>query len=441
MSAGVWVVGGGLAGSEAAWQLARLGIPVRLWEMRPLVETPAHTGGDLAQLVCSNSLGSTDTSTASGLLMAELRQGGSLLLEAAEACRVPAGGSLSVDREALARHVTRVLEETPGITLVREEFSVWPEEGQNCLLATGPLTSPALVAALVERTGADSLYFYDATSPVVAADSIDMSRVYEASRYGKGTPDFLNIPLEQEAYASWVDALVRAETVPLNEADRALFFEGCLPVEEIARRGPQTLAFGPMKPVGLEDPRTGQRPWAVVQLRRDDLRGEGYQMVGFQTRLTYGEQGRVFRMLPGLEKARFLRFGRVHRNTYLCAPRVLREGYALVGAPHVMVAGQLSGVEGYVESIAAGWTAGRLMADRVAGRMPSLPPPETALGALARALQEGRPEDFAPTKFTFGLLPPLEETGKRRCSKKDQKRLRAERALTALASWLSGSRP
>ena len=408
--------------------------------MRPRVETPAHTGGDLAQLVCSNSLGSTDEATGSGLLMAELRLGGSLLMEAAEACRVPAGGSLSVDREALARHVTGVIENTPGITLVREEFVEWPQEGQNCLLASGPLSSPTLVSALVERTGSESLYFYDATSPVVAADSIDMTQVYEASRYGKGTPDFLNIPLGQEAYDAWVKALVEAEVVPLNQADRALFFEGCLPVEEIARRGPQTLSFGPMKPVGLENPRTGERPWAVVQLRRDDGRGEGYQMVGFQTRLTYGEQGRIFRMLPGLEKARFTRFGRVHRNTYLCAPRVLHTGYCLVGVPGVMVTGQLAGVEGYVESIAAGWTAARLMTDRVRGRAMMLPPPESALGSLARALQTGRPEDFAPTKFTFGLLPPLQDTGRRRCSKKDQKRMRAERALAALTTWLSGSR-
>ncbi len=430
----VEVVGGGLAGCEATWQLARRGVPVRLWEMRPKRRSPAHNTDWLAELVCSNSLKAMGLGQASGLLQEELGRLGSLVLASALAHRVPAGQALAVNREAFARAVTEGLEGTPGVEVVRREVTEIPAGGP-AILATGPLTSDALAARLGELTGADALYFYDAMAPIVEGDSIDRTVAFPASRYGKGgEDDYWNCPFTREEYERFYEALVAAEVVPTRSFEEERVFQGCQPIEVLAAKGPKTLTFGPMKPVGLEDPRTGRRPWAVVQLRREDAAGERWNLVGFQTKLTYREQERVFRLIPGLGGARFHRLGSLHRNTYVDGPRLLDRYLRLRKTPWVQLAGQITGVEGYLESVAAGLWAGLNLALRLAGRTPDPLPPETALGALVTHVTASATRPFEPMNLNFGLLPPL---GVPMRDKKRIKEEKAQRALAALDGWLA----
>ena len=427
------VVGGGLAGSEAAWQLAEAGFEVRLVEMRPHRPTPVHPGGRLAELVCSNSLRGDSPANAVGLLKREMEALGSIILKAARGCAVPAGGALAVDRERFAEAVTEAIEGHPRIRVERREMEALPRG--PAIIATGPLTSEPLHRALVEALGEGSLAFYDAVAPVVAADSLHAGRLFRASRYGKGGQDYLNAPMDREIYERFVRELVAAEQVPLKEFERdAVYFEGCLPIEEMARRGAETLRFGPMKPVGLEDPATGRRPWAVVQLRQDDLAAEHWNLVGFQTRLTRPEQRRVFRMIPGLEEARFVRYGMIHRNTYVNAPALLDSLLRLRCRPDLRLAGQITGVEGYVESAATGLLAGRMLAAELAGREPLPPPPDTAHGGLIRHLTRRPAARFEPSNITWGLMACPPEL--RRIRPKEAQRLaRAEHALARIAAW------
>ncbi len=427
------VVGGGLAGSEAAWQLAEAGFEVRLVEMRPHRPTPVHPGGRLAELVCSNSLRGDSPANAVGLLKREMEALGSIILKAARGCAVPAGGALAVDRERFAEAVTEAIEGHPRIRVERREMEALPRG--PAIIATGPLTSEPLHRALVEALGEGSLAFYDAVAPVVAADSLHAGRLFRASRYGKGGQDYLNAPMDRETYECFVRELVAAEQVPLKEFERdAVYFEGCLPIEEMARRGAETLRFGPMKPVGLEDPATGRRPWAVVQLRQDDLAAEHWNLVGFQTRLTRPEQRRVFRMIPGLEEARFVRYGMIHRNTYVNAPALLDSLLRLRCRPDLRLAGQITGVEGYVESAATGLLAGRMLAAELAGREPLPPPPDTAHGGLIRHLTQRPAARFEPSNITWGLMACPPEL--RRIRPKEAQRLaRAEHALARIAAW------
>ncbi len=427
----VIVVGGGLAGSEAAWQLARRGIPVLLYEMRPQRQTEAHRTDRLAELVCSNSFRSASLDAAVGLLKEEMRRLGSLVLAAADRTSVPAGAALAVDRDLFAEAVTRAIAECPEITVVREELRDIPEG--LCLIATGPLTSPALSYALQELLGQKYLYFYDAIAPIVTADSIDRSVVFAASRYGKGGEDYLNCPMTRDEYYAFVDALLAAEKVPVRDFERCIYFEGCMPIEEMARRGRDTLAFGPMRPVGLIDPRTGERPYAVVQLRQDNAAATLYNMVGFQTKMTYPEQRRVFRMIPGLEKAEFVRLGSLHRNTFINSPRVLDPTLSLRRRPRTFIAGQLIGVEGYVESAATGLLAGLNIARMLAGEPCVVPPATTALGALLAYVTDPRRKDFQPMNANYGLFPPL--PGRERGREK-RERL-ARRALHDLEEWMA----
>jgi methylenetetrahydrofolate--tRNA-(uracil-5-)-methyltransferase len=431
MSATVHVIGGGLAGSEAAWQLARRGFSVTLYEMRPRRSSPAHVTDRLAELVCSNSLRSDEPHHAVGLLHEELRRLGSLVLEAADAHRVPAGGALAVDREAFACEVTERIESERRIELVREEVTSLPEG--HAILATGPLTSPELARAFAPLLG-EALYFYDSISPTVYLDSLDTERMYRASRWQAGEGDYWNIPLDELAYLEFVDEVARAEKVPPHPFEEPRYFEGCLPIEVMVERGPQTLAFGPMKPVGLRDPRTGRTPYAVVQLRQEDKRGVLYNMVGFQTKMRIGEQQRIFRRLPGMERAVFARYGSVHRNTFLCAPALLDERLGLRARPELLVAGQLAGVEGYVESTALGLLAGVFLAGRLRGREAKLPPPGTALAALLRHLREADPRHFQPMNVNFGLFAPLEREA-RGLGRKERHALLCERALRELSTW------
>lgn len=411
MAPGLIVVGGGLAGSEAAWQAAQRGVRVLLYEMRPHRLTPAHTTGWLAEIICSNSLGSDEPENASGLLKAELRFLGSLLMACADRTAVPAGKALAVDRELFARCVTEHLERHPNITIIREEVTEIPDV--PCILATGPLTSDALAAAIQRLTGREHLYFYDATSPIVAADSIDMSICFKGSRYGRGEDpdgDYINCPMTKEEYEAFVDALIHAETIPLRDFEREdpRFFEACLPIEVLARRGREALAYGPLRPTGLIDPRTGRQPYAVVQLRRDNRAGTMYSMVGFQTNLKWPEQRRVFRMIPGLQNAEFLRYGQMHRNTYINAPALLEPTMQFRGRPDLFFAGQITGAEGYVGNIATGLVAGVNAARLLQGRPPLTFPITTMIGALCDYLAHADPRDFQPMKANFGLLPPLE---------------------------------
>lgn len=433
---GVIVIGGGLAGSEAAWQVAERGLPVRLYEMRPAQLTPAHTTGDLAELVCSNSLGSEAVDRASGLLKAELRRLGSLLIAVADAHRVPAGSALAVDREGFAAEVTRRITAHPRITLVREEVTALPASGP-VVVASGPLTSAPLAAALQAFTGSESLAFYDAIAPIVEVDSIDFTRAFRASRYGKGEEaagDYINCPLTPEEYARFVAALLSAERAELRDFERSdpHFFEACLPVEVLAARGPDALAYGPLRPVGLTDPRTGRRPAAVVQLRQDNAAGTLYNLVGFQTNLKYGEQDRVLRLIPGLENARFVRYGSMHRNTYLNAPRLLLPTLQARARPDLFFAGQLAGLEGYAGNIAGGWLAGVNAARLALGQDLWTLPPETMMGALLAYLTQADPATFQPMKANLGLLPPLE---KRPRGKRDRSAAYARRALASLDQW------
>jgi methylenetetrahydrofolate--tRNA-(uracil-5-)-methyltransferase len=424
------VVGGGLAGSEAAWALAERGVRVTLHEMRPVVKTPAHHTDRLAELVCSNSFKSVDLTNAHGLLKAELRALGSLLLPCADLARVPGGTALAVDREIFSQAVHERVSAHPGITVVREEVRELPSPG---VVATGPLTSSRLTDAMVARLGSAALAFYDAIAPVVSSDSLDHERLYALSRYGKGEgDDYLNAPMDPAAYAAFIDALIQADQHQGHEFDAVPYFEGCLPVEEMARRGRETLRFGPMKPVGLPDPRTGREPHAVVQLRREDRAGQMWNLVGFQTRLRVPEQQRVFRMIPGLEQAEYLRFGSIHRNSYLNSPAALGPALTARDDDRLFFAGQLTGVEGYTESLGTGIMAGINLARRLEGRPAVVPPPTTMLGGLYRYLREADPAHFQPMNANFGLLEPL--PGK---VKKDRKKeLLAERAQAEFGRFL-----
>lgn len=446
----VVVVGAGLAGSEAAWQLASRGIDVQLYDMKPERLSPAHRSQDFAELVCSNSLRANTLGNAVGLLKEEMRRLGSLVLRVADETAVPAGRALAVDRERFARGITSAIEGHPRIEIRRELVRGIPD-APLVILATGPLTDPTLAGELGKLLGEEYLYFYDAISPTLYADSIDESIVFRASRYDEeGEGDYLNVPLARAEYEGFVDALLQAETVPLHEFEAALYFEGCLPIEEMARRGRETLAYGPLKPVGLLDPRTGKRPHAVVQLRQEDREGTLYNLVGCQTKLRVGEQKRIFRALPGLGGAVFARFGSIHRNTYVNAPVQLDAELQLKSRPGVFLAGQIAGVEGYVESAALGYLVGLGVAHRALGLPVPSPPPETAHGALLRHLQNADARHFQPMNVNYGLFPPLslEEatyqaaSGRRKKRPKREKNEKlAERALQALADFRGRSLP
>ena len=431
----VTIVGGGLAGSEAALTCAAHGVAVTLYEMRPLSMTPAHRTGDLAELVCSNSLRSEELTRATGLLKAEARLLGSRLLQIAERVRIPAGVGLVVDRVAFSRAVTEAVENNPLITVVREECASLPSE-RPLIVATGPLTSRPFAEALRNFLGVDSfLHFFDAVAPLVYASSIDRRIAFEQNRYGKGEGHYLNCPLTEDEYDRFYEALVSAEKHPLEIQGEERYFEACLPIEEIARRGKEALLFGPLKPVGLVDPQTGRRPYAVVQLRQDDVAGELYNMVGFQTNLRYGEQERVFRLIPGLEKAEFARYGKMHLNTYIESPRVLDPDLSLRRDNAVFVCGQLTGAEGYAEAIATGVLAGINAARRLLGEKPLVLPETTALGSLVRYLTHEAHTRFEPMHASFGLLPPLG----RRMRKRERYAAYAERALRDLERYLADS--
>ena len=428
----VRIIGAGLAGSEAALQCAARGITVDLYEMRPARSTPAHQTSHFAELVCSNSLKSTSENTAPWLLKEEMRRAGSRLLAIAEQCSVPAGHALAVDRARFAQAVTNAIETQPLIRVVREEVTEILENDGITVIATGPLTSDALSREIGRLTGSDHLYFYDSISPIVEADSIDMSRVYFAARYDKGTADYINCPFTREEYDLFYDALVSARSVEGHDWEKLNYFEGCLPIEEIARRGRDTLRFGPMKPVGLTDPRSGQRPYAVVQLRRENQRADSYNLVGFQNHLKYDEQARVLRLIPGLENARFLRYGQIHRNTYVNAPSLLDETLRMRSRPQVFFAGQIAGVEGYVESIAMGLLAGIYACALATGSELLSPPRATAFGSLSHYITHAEAKNFQPANITFDLLPPPEERVRDR---KQRHALICKRALAAFDAW------
>ena len=431
----VLVVGGGLAGSEAAWQLAEAGVDVVLAEMRPTRPTPVHGGSLLAELVCSNSLRGDAPTNAVGVLKAEMEALGSLIVSTARQAAVPAGGALAVDRDVFARGVTTAISEHSRITVDRREVVTVPDG--PAIIATGPLTSPALHRALNEELGGEALSFFDAVAPIVSADSLDMDRLFRASRYGKGEgADYLNSPLSREAYEAFVDALLEAEKVAFKEFENRdiRYFEGCLPIEIMAERGRDTLRFGPMKPVGLEDPATGRRPWAVVQLRQDDLAAEHWNLVGFQTKLTHGEQKRIFRTLPGLEQARFVRLGMIHRNTFVNAPQHLDATLRLQTQPTIRLAGQITGVEGYVESAATGLLAARLLAAEMVGLELSPPPPEAALGGLVRHLTGSNPSTFQPANINWGLMSPSPELAAIK-NRRDRRLRHAVLAVESVRSW------
>ena len=428
MSPRVTIVGGGLAGCEAAWQLARRGIGVDLHEMRPAKPTPVHQTGDLAELVCSNSLRGNALDQAAGLLKEEMRRLDSLVVRVADAVKVPAGSALAVDRGLFARRMTEAIEALPLVRLVRGEVTRIPDDPVT-IVATGPLTSEPLADAIAAFVGRGHLHFFDAVSPVVEADSIDFARAFRASRYGKGGDDYLNCPLGEAEYDAFYAALTSAECASVHDFEKELFFEGCLPVEVIASRGKDTLRFGPMKPVGLADPRSGRRPHAVVQLRQDNLAASHWSIVGFQTQLKWGEQKRVFQLIPGLERAEFVRFGMIHRNTYVNAPSSLEPTFETRRRPGLFFAGQMSGVEGYVESAASGLVAGLAASFRARGKGPLALPLDTALGALGHYIARSDPEHYQPTNIAFGLLPELPA----RVRDKAKKRLAlAERALASL---------
>ena len=472
----ITIVGGGLAGCEAAWQVASLGVPVTLYEMRPVQPTVVHKTDRLAELVCSNSFRGDKLDNAVGLLKEEMRRLGSLVMRSAEASRVPAGAALAVDRERFAELVTRAVSEHSLITVVREEVRAVPESSEKTpvILATGPLTSERLSSDIARLVGADHLHFYDAISPIVLAETIDPSKVFRASRWNRnlgpvrlksdtsdvhapgveiaddpgrvppqanltcggddGQGDYLNCPLTRRDYDRFYDALVHAESATVHDFDRERFFEGCLPIEVMADRGIDTLRFGPMKPVGLVDPRTGREPYAVVQLRQDNLAGDHYSLVGFQTQISWREQARVLRLIPGLEQAEFVRFGMVHRNTYVNAPMMLAETWQVRRRPALFLAGQMSGVEGYVESAASGLLAGLNAAALANGRLPSVPPRTTAIGALAYYVSHANPAHYEPSNITFGIIEPLVGAPKNRMARK---LALSERALVDLDAWAS----
>jgi methylenetetrahydrofolate--tRNA-(uracil-5-)-methyltransferase len=452
----IHIIGGGLAGCEAAWQAASLGVRVVLHEMRPVRATAVHKTDRLSELVCSNSFRGDKLDNAVGLLKEEMRRLGSLVMRAAEANRVPAGAALAVDRDGFSRAVTEAIHGQELITVVREEVPSLPTDAAMypLIVATGPLTSDTLSRDIAALVGSDHLYFYDAVSPIVLAESLDMSKVFRASRWGRslrsrsadagdlpacgvddGEGDYLNCPLTEDEYARFYDALVGAESATVHDLDKEIFFEGCLPIEVMAHRGRDTLRFGPMKPVGLVDPRTGRTPHAAVQLRQDTIAGDHYSLVGFQTQLKWGEQARVLAMIPGLERAEFVRFGLVHRNTYINGPNVLLPTWQTRMRPDLFFAGQISGVEGYVESAASGLIAGRNAAALARGEEPRVPPRSTAIGALAYYVSHADPRHYQPTNITFGIMPPPEPTAGRRLKKDDRKTAISTRALAALDEW------
>jgi methylenetetrahydrofolate--tRNA-(uracil-5-)-methyltransferase len=402
----VRIVGAGLAGSEAAWQCARRGIAVELCEMRPTRSTPAHQTADFAELVCSNSLKSDSENTAPWLLKEEMGRAAALLLRIARECTVPAGHALAVDRATFSAAVTETISRDTLITIRREEVTRIDED-RITIIATGPLTSDTLSEEIIRLSGSDHLYFFDSISPIVEADSIDMSRVYLAARYDKGSADYINCPMSREEYDRFCDALISGQSAEERDWESLNYFEGCLPIEEIARRGRDTLRFGPMKPVGLKDPRTGRIPYAAVQLRQENLRADSYNLVGFQNHLKFADQARVLRLIPGLENARFLRYGQIHRNTYINAPTLLTESLQMKRYPRVFFAGQISGVEGYVESIATGLMAGVHAAALASGSIPVAPPRLTAFGSLVHYVAHAEAKNFQPANITFDLLPPL----------------------------------
>lgn len=432
------VIGGGLAGVEAAWQAAEQGASVRLYEMRPVMQTPAHRTDKLAEIVCSNSLKTDEPGTAPYLLKEELRRGGSLVMEAAAATRVPAGSALSVDRGEFAEWITRKVEEHPRIEIVREEVTGLGGDGVT-IVATGPLTSDALTAEIMKFTGDDQLYFYDAIAPIVAADSIDMSVAFKAARYDKGGDDYINCPMNREEYAVFFEALVEAKSVPLKRFEDTHWFESCLPIEEIARRGVDTLRFGPMKPKGLRDPRSGEEPYACVQLRQENLMADAYGFVGFQNHLRYGEQERVLRLIPGMQNAEFLQFGQIHRNTFINSPRILNETLATRQEPSLFFAGQITGVEGYVESVATGWMAGLNAVRTLRGQELLIAPQTSAIGALCRYVSNVETKNFQPVNITFGLLEPLPpELRKKYKRKRERHEVQVDRALRDWDEWMAG---
>ncbi len=431
MSAVVRIVGGGLAGSEAAWQLARRGVEVELCEMRPDKATEAHATSYLAELVCSNSLRSAALTNAAGLLKEEMRRLGSLIIRAADDCRVPAGSALAVDRERFAHAVTREIMSLPGVRIIRKEATEIPTG--IAIVASGPLTSEPLSRALESLLGGRHLYYYDAISPIVTAESIDMIVAFHASRYQHGGEDYLNLPLTREQYGGLVDAILAAEKVPAHSFEDLRYFQGCLPIEEMARRGRETLAFGPMRPTGLTDPRTGKKSYAVVQLRQENRERTLYNLVGFQTKMTYAEQKRVFSLIPGLPRAEFVRFGSLHRNTFINAPRHLLPTLQWRDRPTLFFAGQITGVEGYIESAASGLLAGMNAARIVHEREPVVPPATTALGSLLAYISDAGRKDFQPMNANFGLMPLLNGPAQG----KAKKQLMAERALRDLGIWMA----
>jgi methylenetetrahydrofolate--tRNA-(uracil-5-)-methyltransferase len=440
MTEAVNVIGGGLAGVEAAWQAAELGAKVKLFEMRPVQETPAHRTDKLAEIVCSNSLKTDEPGTAPYLLKEELRRGKSLVMEAAEVTRVPAGSALSVDRIKFAELITERIEAHPNIEIVREEVREILHD-QPTIIATGPLTSDALTKEIMKLTGDDQLYFYDAIAPIVAADSIDMSVAFKAARYGKGGDDYINCPMDRDQYETFVNEVMGAKSVPVKRFEDTQWFESCLPIEEIARRGPETLRFGPMKPKGLRHPKTGEEPYACVQLRQENMMADAYGLVGFQNHLKYGEQARVLRLIPGLENADFLQFGQIHRNTFVNSPKILNEDLSTRANPRLFFAGQITGVEGYVESVATGWLAG-INAVRVLRGIPMLIAPLTsAIGALCRYVSNVETKNFQPVNITFGLLEPLPvELRKKHRNKRERHEVQVEHALKDWDAWLAGTR-
>ncbi len=425
------VIGAGLAGSEAAWQLARRGIRVRLYEMRPVRMTEAHQTPMFAELVCSNSLRCASLETAVGVLKEEMRRLGSLVIAAADKARVPAGGALAVDREGFSRAITDTLSTHPLIEVVREEVTAIPDG--PTIIATGPLTSAALGEQLNQLIGPRNLYFYDAIAPIVARDSIDMDQAFLASRYGKGGDDYINCPLTESEYDAFIDAVLAADKMALHSFEKPVYFEGCMPIEEMARRGRQTLSFGPMKPVGIVNPRRGQRPFAVVQLRQDDREGRLYNMVGFQTKMTYPAQRQVLRMIPGLERAEFVRLGSLHRNTFIDSPRLLRPTMQLKSRDDLFLAGQMIGVEGYVESAAAGLLAAINAARLVEGSETIFPPRETALGSLIAYVTDSSRRDFQPMNANYGLMPELAA----RVRGREKKIQLGHRALQKMDDWIA----
>jgi methylenetetrahydrofolate--tRNA-(uracil-5-)-methyltransferase len=436
MGSVITVIGGGLAGSEAAWQIASRGLDVRLYEMRPVVSTPAHRTDQLGELVCSNSLKSDNPGTAPHLLKEELRRMNSLLMRIADEVKVPAGHALAVDRTEFSGRITKEILRTPRIQVLREEVRTLPEDGIT-IVASGPLTFGPLAESIARFADCQSLYFYDAISPIVDAGSLDRSKLIAASRYGKGGGDYLNAFLSKEEYLRFYEALVEAESAPLRHFEKAMYFEGCLPLEELARRGTDTMRFGPMKPVGLTDPRTGKRPYAAVQLRLENLMADSYNLVGFQNHMKFPEQTRVFRMIPGLERAEFLRFGQIHRNTYIQSPGLLHPTLQSKNRPELFFAGQICGVEGYVESIATGLLAG-INASRMAqGMDPLAPPVLTACGSLVNYLANASPEHFQPVNISFGLLSEtVSEPEKQIKDKKERHRIQVEKALAGMDGWI-----